>query len=68
MTTATRDRRNIPTIVSDEYYVASANRQTFHHQHCEWAQFILNSFNLIEFASHEEAVEAGFKPCKTCRA
>ena len=49
-------------------YVASAIRETFHLPDCEWAQAILSSDNLVEFSSHEEAVEAGYKPCKTCRA
>ena len=49
-------------------FVASANRSTFHRPDCEWAAFILMSYNLLEFSSHQEAVEAGYKPCKTCRA
>ena len=49
-------------------YVASALREIFHHPDCVYAQHILGSDNLIEFSSHEEAVEAGYKPCKTCRA
>lgn len=49
-------------------YLASSRRQTFHRQNCEWAGYIVNSPNVIEFGSHREAVEAGYKPCKTCRA
>ena len=39
----------------------------FHRPSCEWAKYI-KSHNLIEFDSHEEAVDAGYKPCKTCRS
>lgn len=48
--------------------VGSATRKTFHRQDCRWAEFIINSENLIEFSSHEEAVDAGYRPCKTCCA
>ena len=59
------DRRS-----SDEepMYVASRKRSRFHRPQCEWAQFFLHSPALIEFGSHREAVEAGYKPCGTCRA
>ena len=48
-------------------YLASRTRSTFHRPSCEWARYI-PTYKLIEFASHREAVEAGYKPCKTCRA
>lgn len=51
----------------DTYFVASVYRKHFHRSDCEWAAYI-NRHNLIEFFSHEDAVEAGYKPCKTCRA
>ena len=50
-------------------FVASKNRSTFHRPDCDWARYIYqNPSNVIEFSSHAEAVEAGMKPCKTCRA
>lgn len=48
-------------------YVGSERKQKFHRPECKWAQFIVDSPNLIEFASHEEAVAAGYKPCKPCQ-
>ena len=39
----------------------------FHRPNCEWAAYIKPP-NLIEFNSHQEAVDAGYKPCKTCRS
>jgi hypothetical protein len=49
-------------------FVASSQRQTFHRPECQWAFYIMSSQYLIEFDSHREAVQAGYKPCKTCRA
>ena len=39
----------------------------FHRPSCKWAAY-LTTANMIEFDSHQEAVDAGYKPCKTCRA
>jgi predicted nuclease with TOPRIM domain len=52
----------------EQVYYASRNRKNFHRPGCKWASFIIGSASLIVFASHREAVEAGYKPCKTCRA
>jgi predicted RNase H-like nuclease (RuvC/YqgF family) len=51
----------------ERMYVASNTRQHFHRPDCEWARYIPD-YKLIEFSSHAEAVAAGKKPCKTCRA
>jgi methylphosphotriester-DNA--protein-cysteine methyltransferase len=48
-------------------FVASKIRQHFHRPECKWASY-LNPNNMLEFSSHAEAVAAGKKPCKTCRA
>ena len=52
----------------ERVYIASSRKRNFHRPGCKWGEFIVNSPNLIEFGSHLEAVEAGYKPCKTCRA
>jgi micrococcal nuclease len=54
---------------SDEetIYLASNTRKKFHRPNCEWARYI-PVYKLIEFGSHREACEAGYKPCGTCRA
>jgi hypothetical protein len=50
-------------------FYASKGRHTFHRKNCKWAAFIIQSpKRLIEFSSHQEAIDAGYKPCKTCRA
>lgn len=53
---------------SDEerIYYASKSRKLFHRPSCMWVEYILESPNLVEFGSHLEAVQAGYKPCKTC--
>ena len=49
-------------------FVGSTRRQTFHRPDCKWASYLLHSKYLIEFDSHQEAVQADYKPCKTCCA
>lgn len=49
-------------------FVASSCRRTFHRPNCQWASYFEDSPSMIEFSSHQEAVEAGYVPCKTCRA
>ncbi len=51
----------------EDGYVASKARGTFHRPDCEWANEISGS-NLVEFASHGDAVRRGFRPCRTCKA
>ncbi len=46
-------------------FAASELRQHFHRPDCKWASYIKNR---LEYRSHAEAVEAGKKPCKPCRA
>src|SRR5437879_6381141 len=48
-------------------FVASEIRPHFHRPNCKWAQYITPP-RLQEFFSHKEAVDSGYKPCKTCRA
>jgi len=48
--------------------VASQKKNTFHRAQCRWAMYIYQSPNLLKFSSREEAVEAGYRPCKTCCA
>ena len=52
----------------EEYYVASSRRCKFHRPSCDWASYFMGSSSLMEFFSHVEAVEAGYKPCGTCKA
>ena len=54
---------------SDEepFYLASSARQHFHRPGCKWALCISDGMR-VELGSHREAVEAGLRPCKTCRA
>jgi hypothetical protein len=48
-------------------YIASWNRTHFHRSNCVWMEN-LSKDNLREFSTHEEAVKAGYRPCKTCCA
>jgi hypothetical protein len=49
-------------------FVASLYRPHFHRLGCKWAEPFLNGRHCQFFETHEEAVQADKKPCKTCRA
>ena len=46
-------------------FVSSETARAFHRPDCKWAQEINEKYR-IEYDSHEEAVRAGKKPCRTC--
>lgn len=52
-------------------YVASAtsNRKTFHFRGCKFTKGFMKVKNgYSEYGTHDEAVEAGYVPCKYCGA
>jgi hypothetical protein len=49
-------------------FVASSRRHKFHRLECYWAQFLINSPSRVEYSTHQEAIDAGCKPCGTCCA
>jgi len=51
--------------LSAEFW-ASAKSNKYHYPSCRWAQKIKSS-NLIVFKNPEEAIQAGYVPCKVCR-
>ncbi len=52
--------------VPGQVYWASAKSDKFHYPWCTWAKEIKQE-NLVVFESREEAVEAGYVPCKVCK-
>lgn len=46
--------------------VASKWSDKFHHPSCEWAEKIKDK-NRVTFATAQEAIDAGLRPCKLCR-
>lgn len=46
-------------------YVANRNSELFHHPSCKSVKRI-NAENIAAFNSIEQAMEAGFKPCRAC--
>jgi len=51
---------------AEDYYVASKKGTKFHRPDCEWAQKIA-PHNLIKFDSRDEAIDAGYEPCRVCK-
>jgi hypothetical protein len=47
-------------------YVGSKGSTVFHKSDCPWAKKILPK-NLITFATRQEAIDAGKRPCKNCK-
>lgn len=46
-------------------FISSETARHFHRADCHWAREIATRYR-IHYISHEEAVRAGKKPCKTC--
>lgn len=47
-------------------FVASKNSTVFHRPDCRWAQSI-SERNLVGYKTRDEAIEAGKRPCKSCK-
>ena len=60
-------RAFIQTNEPEVIYIASWNRNHFHRPDCIWMENLPES-KLRKFYSHEQAVKAGCRPCKTCCA
>ena len=50
----------------DVEFWASKKSNKYHYPECRWAKKI-KPYNLIRFSSPEEAVSAGYVPCKVCK-
>ena len=48
-----------------EYFVASLKRNTFPRLSCDYASHVMLSSSFLVFYSHDEAADAGYKPCGT---
>ncbi len=66
-TSASRDKKvSHPAQVSDEAeYIGNANSKKFHRPDCDSVATIKNT-NIVIFKTRDDAVEAGFVPCKAC--
>ena len=51
--------------IQDDPYVGNKNSKKFHHSWCSSVADIKEK-NKVTFRSREEAVSAGYKPCKRC--
>lgn len=55
-----------PSLAADFKYVGSKNSNKYHYPDCKWAKKI-SPKNLVTFKTAEEAVKAGYVPCKVCK-
>jgi len=55
-----------PAVPSGGVYIGNKNSKKFHRPDCQWAQKIA-PYNRVIFKSRDEAIRAGYVPCKVCR-
>lgn len=51
---------------AEGYYIGNKNSRKFHRPDCQWAQKIA-PYNRVFFKTREEAISAGYTPCKVCK-
>lgn len=49
----------------EDYYVASSRSKKFHRPGCEWGRKIAPD-NLVKFKTVDDALNAGYEPCRAC--
>jgi hypothetical protein len=64
-TTAEKDTKSVKQQAVKSEFVASKNSQVFHKAGCPSAQRI-SSTNLVSYATRDEAIAAGKRPCERC--
>ncbi|MGB9812475.1 MAG: thermonuclease family protein [Thermovenabulum sp.] len=56
----------IKNINKNQYkYIGNSNTKKFHYPSCKWAKEIKPS-NIVYFSTREQAIKAGYNPCKVC--
>jgi methylphosphotriester-DNA--protein-cysteine methyltransferase len=54
------------SLAADYKYVGSKNSNKYHYPDCKWAKKI-SPKNLLTFKTAQEALAAGYVPCKVCK-
>jgi methylphosphotriester-DNA--protein-cysteine methyltransferase len=54
------------SLAVDYKFVGSKNSDKYHFPDCKWAKKI-SPKNLVTFKTAQEAVKAGYVPCKVCK-
>ena len=53
-------------VTASDYFVGSKNSDVYHYPDCYWAGKIKHE-NLVYFDTAEDAINAGYRPCKVCK-
>jgi carbon storage regulator len=61
------EEASTPAIGSSNRYIASKDLQFFHKMDCKSAAKISEKKNLIHYATRDEAIQAGKRPCAECQ-
>ncbi|MBC7216933.1 MAG: thermonuclease family protein [Candidatus Caldatribacterium sp.] len=59
------EERNSASLQKSIAYIGNRNTKKFHRLNCRWVEKIAPG-NKVPFSSREEAVQAGYEPCKVC--
>lgn len=59
------EERNSTPFQESIAYIGNRNTKKFHRLNCRWVEKIAPG-NRVPFGSREEAVQAGYEPCKVC--
>jgi len=54
------------SLAADYEYVGSKTSNKYHYPDCKWAKKI-SAKNLVTFGTAQEALKAGYVPCKVCK-
>lgn len=54
------------SLAADYKYVGSKSSDKYHYPDCKWAKKI-SAKNLVTFKTAQEALKAGYVPCKVCK-
>lgn len=53
--------------VSAAAYIGNVNSMIFHYENCRFGGKRIKEVNRIYFATRDEAISAGYRPCQVCK-
>lgn len=53
--------------VSAAAYIGNVNSMIFHYENCRFGGNRIKEVNRIYFSTRDEALSAGYRPCKVCK-
>ncbi len=66
ITPSTHDNSSLANASESVQYIGNLNTHKFHFASCRYVS-AMNPANKVPFATRDEAVQAGYVPCKVCK-